>query len=137
MIRILNVSYCDAQLSTHPASYIWLKVTLSLQFVFGATMCMLAIVQFIRQSLPVYGETRHWQVNRYMKLLIQEGILYFFCTSLSQLSSPHPLLSLHANNCVNGLSMTVPCCPAPSAYCLSPEKKDPSRCMAGSIAAHH
>ncbi|KAF8558825.1 hypothetical protein OG21DRAFT_1519573 [Imleria badia] len=43
----------------------------------GGVMCILAIVQFVRQSLQMYRVTKQWQLNRYMGLLVKQGILYF------------------------------------------------------------
>ena len=38
---------------------------------------MLAIFQFLRQSFHMYRATKQWQLNRYMGLLVKQGILYF------------------------------------------------------------
>ncbi|KAG8219165.1 hypothetical protein J3R82DRAFT_4934 [Butyriboletus roseoflavus] len=43
----------------------------------AAAMCILAIAQFVRQLLQMYRVTKGWQLNRYMNLLVQQGILYF------------------------------------------------------------
>lgn len=54
-------------------------------------MCILMIVQSVRQSLQMYQVTKRWQLDRYMILLVKQGILYFFvCVTISSLSSPLP-----------------------------------------------
>lgn len=40
-------------------------------------MCLLAIYQCLRQSLRLHNATRKWQLNLYIKLLVQQGIQYF------------------------------------------------------------
>ncbi|KAF8548549.1 hypothetical protein OG21DRAFT_749256 [Imleria badia] len=49
-----------------------------IQITHGAAMCNLTIVQFGRQSLQMYRLTKQWQPNRYLILLVRQGILYFF-----------------------------------------------------------
>jgi len=46
------------------------------------TMCLLAIFQFFRQSLQLYKGTRRWQFNKYINLLVHQGILYFIINFL-------------------------------------------------------
>lgn len=48
------------------------------QITHGAAMCLLAIIRFVRQSLQMYRATKQWQPNRYMSLLVTQGIFYFF-----------------------------------------------------------
>ncbi|KAF8554413.1 hypothetical protein OG21DRAFT_1094707 [Imleria badia] len=73
-IQILDVSFCALQ----PASFAWPKVAFILQITHGGAMCILAVVQFMKQSLETYRVTKQWQLNRYMNLLVRQGILYFF-----------------------------------------------------------
>lgn len=40
-------------------------------------MCLLAIYQSLRQSLQLYRATGRWQFNKYFKLLLHQGVLYF------------------------------------------------------------
>ncbi|KAF8554013.1 hypothetical protein OG21DRAFT_1497329 [Imleria badia] len=85
--QILDFSYCIVS----PTPRLWTTVITvpSLQITHSAAVCMLAIVQFVRQSLQIYYATKQWQLNRYMSLLVQQGILYFlayvpvsFCPSV-------------------------------------------------------
>ncbi|KAF8135150.1 hypothetical protein EV363DRAFT_1582330 [Boletus edulis] len=48
----------------------------------GIAMCVFVIVRFVRQSLQLYRTTKRLQFNRYMTLLVRQGILYFFVTFL-------------------------------------------------------
>jgi len=80
-IQILDFSYCVVGFTP----VIWTQVAAILQITHGTVMCMLAFVQFVRQSLQMYRVTKQWQLDRYMNLLVRQGILYFlviFVTSL-------------------------------------------------------
>ena len=48
------------------------------RIVLGAAMCVLVTIEFARQSFQFYRATKVWQPNRYMKLLLKQGLLYFF-----------------------------------------------------------
>ncbi|KAF8549535.1 hypothetical protein OG21DRAFT_1525726 [Imleria badia] len=64
-IQLLNFSFCAVQ----PTTLIWMKMATILQITHSAMMCILAIVQFGRQSLQMYCLTKQWQSNRYLILL--------------------------------------------------------------------
>ncbi|KAF8553299.1 hypothetical protein OG21DRAFT_1485499 [Imleria badia] len=86
-VQIPGVSFCLV-LSTP----VWANEAAILQITHGAAMCILAIFQFVRQSLQMYRVTKQWQLNRYMSLLVKQGILYFFAYVLMLFPSPYPLL---------------------------------------------
>lgn len=71
--QILNFSFCVWQNNLPSLT----KVVSILQMTHAAAMCILAIVQFVRQSLQMRRVTKGWQLNRYMNLLVKQGILYF------------------------------------------------------------
>ncbi|KAI9566860.1 hypothetical protein HD554DRAFT_2113247 [Boletus coccyginus] len=73
-IQILDFSFCVVD----PTSFIWAKVTNSVEMVHGGMVCIFAIARFVKQSLQMYHETGRWQLNQYMNLLVKQGILYFF-----------------------------------------------------------
>ncbi|KAF8551159.1 hypothetical protein OG21DRAFT_1513128 [Imleria badia] len=74
--QILQFSFCVIQ---PPAALaIWTKVGSVLQMTQGAVLCILAIVQCVRQSLRMHHATKEWQLSRYMILLVKQGVLYFF-----------------------------------------------------------
>ena len=73
-IQLLDLSFCVYQSNI----LIWTKVSAILQITPSGTLCILAIIQFMRQSFQMYQVTKHWQLNRYMRLMTKQGILYFF-----------------------------------------------------------
>ena len=72
-IQILDFSFCVVE----PTSVIWTKAATISEITHATAMCMLALVQFVKQSLQMYRATKQWQINRYMGLLVRQGILYF------------------------------------------------------------
>ncbi|KAG9315358.1 hypothetical protein JVU11DRAFT_4503 [Chiua virens] len=60
----------------------WGQVTNVMQIAFAVALCLLAIIQFVKQSLQMYRITKQWQPNLYMKLLVKQGVLYFFAIFL-------------------------------------------------------
>ena len=46
-------------------------------FLFSALLLILALIQTLKQSIDMYKATKQWQPNRYMKLLIKDGIIYY------------------------------------------------------------
>ena len=81
--QILDFSFCTPQ----PISLIWTNIATILGIVHGGVMCILTIVQFVRQSLQMYRVTRRWQLSQYMSLLVKQGILYFLAYVPVSLSS--------------------------------------------------
>ena len=57
---------------------IYTRVAAILRIALGAALCILAILEFVKQSLQLYRATNVWQPNQYMKLLLKQGVLYFF-----------------------------------------------------------
>jgi len=81
---ILDFSICGGE----PVSHTWTKVATVLQITEGAAMFSLVIFQFAQQSLQMYSVTRQWQINRYMNILVKQGIQYFFAYVRPILSFP-------------------------------------------------
>ena len=46
-------------------------------FILSSALLTLAIIPTLKQSLDMYKATKKWEPNRYMKLLVRDGILYF------------------------------------------------------------
>ena len=46
-------------------------------FLFSALLLILALIQTLKQSVEMYKATKQWQPNRYVKLLVKDGIIYF------------------------------------------------------------
>ncbi|KAH0835016.1 hypothetical protein J3R83DRAFT_10741 [Lanmaoa asiatica] len=47
------------------------------QIAFGALMCLLVVIQFTKEALQMYKGGQGFRLNRYMVLLVREGIIYF------------------------------------------------------------
>jgi small neutral amino acid transporter SnatA (MarC family) len=50
---------------------------MSPNFILGVALLILAVMQTMKQSYFMYKATKHWQPNKYMKLLVRDGIVYF------------------------------------------------------------
>lgn len=74
IIQTFNSSVCIVE----PSSPISTKPGTILRIINGTAIFVFAIVQFVRQSLLMYRVTKQWQINRYMNILVKQGILYFF-----------------------------------------------------------
>ncbi|KAF8135064.1 hypothetical protein EV363DRAFT_1257036 [Boletus edulis] len=81
IVQVLNSSYCNVW-STVPA---WTNVAVILQITQGGSLCLLGIVQVVRESLRMYDATKEWQPNRYMGLLVKQGMLSFLAIFLFNL----------------------------------------------------
>ncbi|KAF8442247.1 hypothetical protein L210DRAFT_1054374 [Boletus edulis BED1] len=66
---------CIQEFSNNPSLT---PVGIASQALNGIAMCVFVIVRFVRQSLQLYRTTKRLQFNRYMTLLVRQGILYFF-----------------------------------------------------------
>ncbi|KAI9462223.1 hypothetical protein HD554DRAFT_2175981 [Boletus coccyginus] len=47
------------------------------RFSLGAVLLILAVTQTLKQSVAMYKATKKWQLNRYIKQLVKDGVLYF------------------------------------------------------------
>jgi len=72
--QVLEFSFCVSDVISTP---IWAQALDSVQIVLGALMCLLVAVQFIKEALQMHSVTKRFQLNRYMKLLVREGVIYF------------------------------------------------------------
>ncbi|KAF8434802.1 hypothetical protein L210DRAFT_3762950 [Boletus edulis BED1] len=52
----------------------------------AATLVILAVTQTLKQSVVMY-KAKQWQLNRYMQLLVRDGIIYFIMNVLFQITS--------------------------------------------------
>ena len=55
----------------------WSDIANISQMTHGTAMCILVIIQFVKQSLQMYRVTKQWHINRYMNLLATQGLIYF------------------------------------------------------------
>jgi len=72
----LGFSFCAITYSI-PLINTWRWACMFTNMILGGMSCLLIGVQFVRQSFQMYHATKHWQLNRYMALLVHQGILYF------------------------------------------------------------
>ncbi|KAG9315344.1 hypothetical protein JVU11DRAFT_4487 [Chiua virens] len=70
--------YCGISVAPPLEEIILEQVAYASLIIFGATLCVLAVVQFVRQSFQMYRVTKQWQLNRYINALVKQGIVYFF-----------------------------------------------------------
>ncbi|KAF9233815.1 hypothetical protein BU15DRAFT_79738 [Melanogaster broomeanus] len=73
-IEVVNMELCTGSYNGGTEFIISLRV---LSTVVNGVLCSFAVVQSIRYSLEIHKVLGKWQSNRYMKLLVQESILYF------------------------------------------------------------
>ena len=71
--QVLDYSFCV----THFDLSTWAVAVDAVQVTLGALMCLLVVIQFIKESLRMYKGTKRFEFNRYMNLLVREGIFYF------------------------------------------------------------
>ena len=56
---------------------IWPLLVDSALIPLGALMCLLVVIQFIREALQMHKVTKRFCLNRYMNLLVREGMIYY------------------------------------------------------------
>lgn len=71
--QVLDFSYCVPQ----SGAIVWFEIADVLQMTLGLSMCLLVAIRFIEESLRMYNATRQFQLNRYISLLVREGMIYF------------------------------------------------------------
>lgn len=74
VIQLDGFSFCNSS-STAPSLLDIYDLTP--RFVLGLILLVLGLVQTSKQALQMYRATKQWQPNRYMKKLVQDGIVYF------------------------------------------------------------
>jgi len=85
----LNYIICLYTVSTQA----WNKASAIAQFVYGSILCSLMVGKFARDLLRSYEGTRKWHLNRYITLVVREGILYFLATFFNSLVNMLGLLN--------------------------------------------
>ena len=82
--QVLNLSFC-VQENVPP---VWPLLLDSVQITLGALMCLLVVLKFIKEAHQMYKATKHFRLNRYMNLVVREGMIYFL--AYAQISSFPP-----------------------------------------------
>ena len=67
-------------------SAVWSVACTIIQLILGIVMCTLLAALFVRDSLREYRATRKLRLNRYVALLVREGLLYFLVYVLPSLA---------------------------------------------------
>ena len=68
---MLNYSLCDL-----PAN-VGIELVDAVQITLAAFMCLLVAARFVRESVQMYSVAKCFQLNRYINLLVKEGMIYF------------------------------------------------------------
>ncbi|KAI9456196.1 hypothetical protein HD554DRAFT_2078122 [Boletus coccyginus] len=74
-----NPSFCTPFLNVPPNLTVYFMIP---RFVLSVVLLVLALAQTLKQSVEMYKATEQWQPNRYMQLLVRDGIIYFFTSLL-------------------------------------------------------
>ena len=73
IVQLLDISVCNSVLKT----LTWNILLTIVQFILSTVMCILVMFKFVRDLLHMHQATGKWELNRYMTLLVSEGLLYF------------------------------------------------------------
>ena len=91
--RVPDLSFCVVQFSSIGNSVIVILLVGSAELALGALMCLLVVVQFIRELLQIYKATKRFRPNHYTILLVREGMIYFLAYVHVSSFLPYPLSS--------------------------------------------
>ena len=70
---ILDISACSFTIITQT---LFIVMAIS-QFILSVMLFVLVVTQFLRGAFQMHRATQKWEFNRYVNLLIREGLLYF------------------------------------------------------------
>jgi len=73
IVKVYNFKHCTHYYIT-PTLATYREIP---RFVLGTTLLILTVIPTIRESVEMYKSTKHWEINRTMKLLVRDGVLYF------------------------------------------------------------
>ena len=68
-------SWCNIVLNVPPNLTICFMIP---RLVLSVVLFILALTRTLKESVTMYKATKQWQPNRYMRLLMKDGIIYFF-----------------------------------------------------------
>jgi len=133
--QVLNYSVCT-EVDTVIGPYF--KYVVIYPTLFDLLLLVLALIPTVKESTSMYKATKRWQPNRYMSLIVKEGVLYVLLSLLNNITnavadadgdpSP-PVWSL-----VSGLFWIVTTFPVMPRFVLSIRElytKDTLRCCDG------
>ncbi|KAF8136940.1 hypothetical protein EV363DRAFT_1315960 [Boletus edulis] len=102
--HLSSFSFCNVSFNDPLALDIMLQIVPRLAL--AATLVILAVTQTLKRSVEMYRATKQWQLNRYMQLLVRDGIIYFVMNVLFQITSM-PINSPNLNAAMFFLSTFV------------------------------
>ncbi|KAF8452720.1 hypothetical protein L210DRAFT_3519493, partial [Boletus edulis BED1] len=76
--QLLDFMVCSFTLTTQT----WNIAAVTIQCILGTFLCILVVAKFMRESLQMHQTTGKWQMNRYLRLLLRDGFLYFLISLL-------------------------------------------------------
>ncbi|KAF8126809.1 hypothetical protein EV363DRAFT_1173849 [Boletus edulis] len=76
--RLPDITVCGVPLGTQT----WNIVSEVMQGILSTVLCSLVVVRFVRESVQIYRATDKWQPNRYLTLIVKDGLLYYFSALL-------------------------------------------------------
>ena len=74
IVQVVNFTFCNDSPPVTLLGYLGDAVP---RFILSITLLILAVIQTLKHSVEMYRATKQWQPNRYMQLLVRDGILYF------------------------------------------------------------
>ena len=72
-VQLLYITIC----SVIPTTQTWNIAITIVKLILSTVMCILVMAQFVRDSIQMHRVAPKRQLNRYMSLLIRDGVLYF------------------------------------------------------------
>ena len=48
-----------------------------LQFILSTILFILVVIRFLQGTFQIYRATRKWELDKYISLLVRDGLLYF------------------------------------------------------------
>jgi len=79
--QLLDYSYCtEVDVISSNMKYVYSGI-----IVFDGLLLILALVPLVKQSITAYKTTGHWEPNRYMSLIVEEGAVYVILVFLTRI----------------------------------------------------
>ncbi|KAF8420300.1 hypothetical protein L210DRAFT_3574716 [Boletus edulis BED1] len=74
IFQVLDITVCATVIETRSGINLYPII----QCIPSAILSIMVVAQSMKQSLQMYRVTRKWELNRYVALLVRDGVLYFF-----------------------------------------------------------
>ena len=72
---VQETSFCVFFLNVPPNLTTYFMIP---RFVLSTLLLILALMRTLKESFAMYKGTKQWQPNQYIRLLVKDGIIYFF-----------------------------------------------------------